>query len=104
VVRDSLPYAWEVISAAVEDQAARSALRPARGSAAFGAGTGPAAAGSGQRRYPWRPGAPLRCRAGIPEPSQRGRIRPLGGVRSTYQALTNPRNQILTQRPELRDC
>jgi hypothetical protein len=104
VVRDSLPYAWEVISAAVDDQGpgkpfgvhevpppseqARGQLLRALASNAI--------RGVLERHF----GVALafqNCHsvAAFAPSSVQG---------SAYQAFISPRNQILNQRPELRDC
>ena len=79
VVRESLPYAWQVVAAAADDQAARPGRpfsRRARRAAAVRAGPRAAAAGAGQHLDPQCAGAALRGRAGLPELPPGGRVRP----------------------------
>jgi hypothetical protein len=106
VVRDSLPYAWEVVSAAADDQAARP-------DAPFGEHEVPPP--SEQAR-----GQLLRALASN---SIRGALERHFGVvlafqnchrvaafapaavdSAVYREFVSPRGQVLNQTPELRDC
>ena len=106
VVRDSLPYAWQVVSAAADDRAGRP-------DASFGEHEVPPP--SEQAR-----GQLLRALASN---AIRGALERHFGVVLAFQnchrvaafapeaaggpvhrAFTSPRNQVLNQSPELRDC
>ena len=64
-----------------------------------------AAARAGQQRHPRRPGAALRCGAGVPELPPGRRLPPRRRwTRRAYREFISPRGQILNQTPELRDC
>ncbi|HXV93533.1 MAG TPA: SCO5389 family protein [Pseudonocardia sp.] len=106
VVRDSLPYAWQVVSAAADDRAARPgapfgehAVPPpseeARGQL-LRALASDAIRGALERHFGVRVAFQNCHRVAAFDPAEVGS--------ATYRAFVSPRGQVLNQSPELRDC
>lgn len=106
VVRDSLPYAWEVVSAAVDDRAAHP-------DAAFGEHEvpPPSEAARGQLLRALASNAirgALERHFGVVLAFQNchrvAAFAPAAVGSPVYREFISPREQVLNQSPELRDC
>jgi uncharacterized protein len=106
VVRDSLPYAWQVVSAAADDRAARP-------DAPFGEHEvpPPSEAERGQLLRALASNAirgALERHFGVVLAFQNchrvAAFAPAAVDSPQYRAFTSPRGQVLNQTPELRDC
>jgi hypothetical protein len=106
VVRDSLPYAWEVVSAAAEDRAARPEAR-------FGEHAVPPPSEK-ERGELLRALASNAIRGALERHfgmvfafqncHRVAAFNPADVDGDAYRAFISPRGQVLNQSPELRDC